>query len=377
MFSRRRARWYHILLIATFMVAIFLPGLDMLVGFDKTPVAGLTAPPPKITGLRSLASLPGQFKWYFNENFGLRPFLIHVNGVYKTKMLGLSSSNKVLLGKDGWLFYRDEHTLDDYRNLYPFTDDELTYWTNLYAKRQDFCQQRGITYLAIVPPNKASIYPEYLPDGWAPLNQPKRLDQLKTSMETNHPEVTFLDVREQLMARKNDALLYFPTDTHWNEVGAFVGYRQVMLALKETHPEIQVPEWGDMQIERRDSDGGDLARMLGTKFITPDPLVYPVIQPAREVTRVKDGSKLTVVVKDILRGEEGLVTHCADGELESAVVIHDSFGQAMIPLIARHFKRAVFIWTHDFQPELIEKEKPTVVIQEMAERITLNITPEI
>jgi hypothetical protein len=376
MFSRRRARWYHLLLVGTFILAIFLPGVDMVIGIDKTPVAGVTAPAPEFRGgIRGLLSLPGQFKYYFNENFGLRPFLIYTHGIYKTQILGISSSNKVVIGKDGWLYYRDEHTLDDYRNLYPYTEEELKYWSKIMGDRLAFLDERNIAYVTIMPPNKVSIYPEFLPEGWDPLDQPKRLDQMIERLAKDHPGLAFIDVRDQLRAKKDEQLLYFPTDTHWNEVGAVVGYRAVLQALQPKFPDLQIPDWSDITVQQEPNHGGDLARMLGTKFITEDPRIYPVIKPERTVTRVKDGSVLTVEVIDILRGEEGLVTHCADGEIGSAVIIHDSFGQAMIPLLARHFQRATFIWAHDFQPELIEKEKPDVVIQQMAERIPLNITP--
>ena len=377
MYSRRRAKWYHILLIGMFFFVILMPGIDMLVGIDRTPVAGTTAPFPEYRGgLRGLASLPGQFKWYFSDNFGFRPFFIQLHGLYKAHFWKASGSSKVLLGKEGWLYYRDEQTLDDYRNLYPFDEKSLGTWVDMLAARQRFCDARGIDYVFSISPNKPGIYPEYLPDGWAPLGRPKRLDQLQAAVARRLPSVRMVDVRPALLAARKDHLIYYETDTHWNQLGAFVGYREIMAALAQRYSDLDVPSLEDITIETEPSDGGDLARMMGLKFVTDEPLVTPVFPQARQVIREKDGTPLDVAVKDILKGEEGLVTLCEEGEIESAVVIHDSFGQALIPLLARHFKRATFVWSNSFEPELVEKEKPAVVIQQLVERRLVYWEPE-
>ncbi|CAN0586212.1 unnamed protein product, partial [Laminaria digitata] len=110
MLSRhRKSRWYARLLIASFLLMILLPTVDMIVGLDGTPVSRKTAPPPEMpSDLRSLAKLPGAFKWYFGENFGFRSYLIQLHGLYKTKVWGNSGSTRVLQGKQGWAYYRDD-----------------------------------------------------------------------------------------------------------------------------------------------------------------------------------------------------------------------------------------------------------------------------
>ena len=59
---------------------------------------------------------------------------------------------------------------------------------------------------------------------------------------------------------------------------------------------------------------------------------------------------------------------CPTGELESAVVVHDSFFRAVQPWLARHFRRSTFLRS-TFAPEVILEERPDVVIEEMIERV--------
>jgi hypothetical protein len=62
------------------------------------------------------------------------------------------------------------------------------------------------------------------------------------------------------------------------------------------------------------------------------------------------------------------ITERKNADIPRAVVIHDSFGEALIPFLAEHFGRATFAWRDRFEPDLILREKPNVVIQILVER---------
>jgi hypothetical protein len=55
-------------------------------------------------------------------------------------------------------------------------------------------------------------------------------------------------------------------------------------------------------------------------------------------------------------------------------MFHDSFGVRLIPFLSEHFARIVYSsgpadWRRNFDPQLVERERPQVVIQEIAERL--------
>lgn len=49
-------------------------------------------------------------------------------------------------------------------------------------------------------------------------------------------------------------------------------------------------------------------------------------------------------------------------------MFRDSFADLLIPLLSEHFQRIVFSWQYTFDRDIVEREKPDVVIQEMVER---------
>ena len=54
--------------------------------------------------------------------------------------------------------------------------------------------------------------------------------------------------------------------------------------------------------------------------------------------------------------------------LPRAVVYRDSFANNLVAMLSEHFSHALYLWTYDFHPQVIERERPDVVILEMGER---------
>ena len=62
------------------------------------------------------------------------------------------------------------------------------------------------------------------------------------------------------------------------------------------------------------------------------------------------------------------------GGLPRAVVFRDSFSNALIPYLSENFRRVLFVWTRDVEAKYVLREKPDIVIQEIAGRL-LDRTP--
>jgi len=59
---------------------------------------------------------------------------------------------------------------------------------------------------------------------------------------------------------------------------------------------------------------------------------------------------------------------CDKPGLPRAVVLRDSMAIPLIPLLSENFSRAVYVSSRSLDRELIEREKPDVVIEELVER---------
>ena len=70
-----------------------------------------------------------------------------------------------------------------------------------------------------------------------------------------------------------------------------------------------------------------------------------------------------------------LVTGIDDPSLPRAVIFRDSFTSALVPFLSEHFSRAVYLWQNDFDADVVTREHPDVVIQEIVGRHLYNFIP--
>lgn len=383
-----------IAIIVIFVAAIGLPLLDMVLGIDTTPSSENRelAPVPgaikaltqsdkgwsdRISGAKKhLGALPREVKLYTGDHFGFRNFLIRQHGEFKFNLLGVSSTHHVLLGKHDqstaddpagqWLYFNRYRVIDHYRATDLFNDEELEQWRLVLEQRQQWLAAKGIRYLVLIAPNKHSIYPEYLPDEINRVGERTRTDQLMAYL-SEHSNIEVIDSRPLLLkARKEqpDLRLFHRTDTHWNEVGAFLAYEAMAGRLADWFPAIKPMNWNDLTLRRSIEPAGDLSRLMGIQNRFKEHHLNLDPNPPR-VARVQ---------RD--QFEENRVESTLENpELPKLLLFRDSFGAALMPLLAQHFESATFIWTDQFNPRAVEETKPNVVISEMLERLLMRKPP--
>jgi hypothetical protein len=346
-------RYRDHILIGVFLMAISAPLAVQLAGnatssaaHEKRQLATLPAMPRSWAGGREY---PGKFAAYYGDRFGLRATLIRWHALALHHVFRMSPTDKVLEGRDGWLFYADDSSLEDYRSLTPFQPAELERWRKVLEEQHHWLAARGIKFVVVFACDKHVIYPEYLPAGYRRADVPYRVQVLADYLKRNS-RVKVVSLREPLLAGKATDRLYHRTDTHWNDRGAFIAYRELMGELVEYRPEnVMTPGW-------------DLARMMGLDDIIAeeDRRLVPV-QPRR--ARVMEEDR-----HDANWNQGRVALEINDAMLPKAVVFRDSFGSALIPFLAEHFRRSVFLWRYDFAADVIEQERPDVVIWLMTSR---------
>jgi alginate O-acetyltransferase complex protein AlgJ len=210
----------------------------------------------------------------------------------------------------------------------------------------------------VIPPNKETIYPENLPNDLARARPQSRLDQILDRLRRTHSAVHLLDLRPALLAAKSSGQIYFKTDTHWNDRGAYVAYVAIMEAVKDLLPNWNiVPQPRDNFIaESSPYVQGDLARMMDMSNDYPDEWLslrrkIPFTTPAGAMDP---------------RGIA--VTDVNDPTLPRLVFYHDSFAIALVPMLGPNFRRVFWSFNYELDPAAIEREKPDVVIDEFLER---------
>jgi hypothetical protein len=353
-------------IVVLFAVLVSMPLVGNLAGVDGADPATENremASFPKWTGTwASARRYPAGFQQWFEDHFAFRARLIRWYADSRMFVLGVSSSSSVLKGSDGWLFYADDGGIEDYANIEPLASSDLASWREALVRTRSWLQERGIGFVFTIAPDKAAIYPEFVPRSVHPVAVHSRTDQLLAAVADTR--VAAVDPRPELIGAKSRERLYFKTDTHWNDRGAWVAYRQIIEAVRRQVPATP-PPWSRSEFEAVDIEvpGQDLARMLGlARVLHETDLRLIPARPRR--ARVVDPAGITDPMSEV--GQ--LVTEIADARLPRAVIFRDSFGSRLAPLLSEHFRRAVYLWQNDFDAQVVLEERPDVVIQEIVGR---------
>ncbi len=272
---------------------------------------------------------------------------------------------KVIIGRDHWLIYTPENSLDDYQNAIPLSEGDLALIQKSLDDFSVHLRRQGMTLLVVIPPNKNTIYPEYVPGEIPIIGKESRLDQLLHYMEVNG-QTRILDLRPALLQAKQNRQVYYATDTHWNEAGMFIGYHEIVVALEQDYPQlIPLPE-SDFRISPPRQENLDLAQNIGTDLI------------AENVVKFLPKFDSHTTFKSLALGQRKItLSYNPDPSLPKAVIYHDSFFFPIMPFLSEHFSRAVYIQNYLggglWNISWVEEEKPNVVILEFSERYLQDI----
>jgi hypothetical protein len=367
-----RNRRADIALVVLFLAILAVPGLGLVLGLDRAQVSEAEmrrlADFPEWSWRRdAIAEWPDRFQRYFNDHFAFRNALIHLQAAVLWHGFHTSSSDTVIAGKGDWLFYADDGGIEDYVQAEPFTDAQLQQWQRTLERTRDWLNSRGTRFLFVLAPDKQMIYPELMPASLHRLHDRYRADQLLDYMRT-HSTLEILDLRPAILEAKSRELLYHHYDTHWNDRGALIGYQQITARLQRWFPSIQPLQRADF-VMSPSAPSGDKTTMLG--LVDEGKVTMPGLVPRR-------GWSSVVVWPEHPDpyGEDGtVVTETKPGSGLRAVMFRDSFSSRLIPFLSEHFTRIVYQWQNDFDADLVRRERPDVVIQEMVGRHLINFVP--
>lgn len=362
---------HSLVLSVAFFLLVSTPLLVMLLGpsidVSSTEKRRLAAKPQLGANLDDWLGYPARFEAYFNDRFGLRNSMIVANNYIATEMLGTSPVRKVIIGKEGWLYFAPTPILKAFRGLNSISKRTRERWATLIEARRDWLAERNIQYLFVVAPNKTSIYPQFLPAEFEGTGAITPLDQLAAHMEKN-TTVTFLDLRSSLIAASTSSQTYYKTDTHWNHFGAHIGYQQIVEATRQWFAQQTWLALESFEVKPSRKLPGGLVTMLGIpreeieertwasmncgKFVAPG---------LPEVSGYKMGYRYA---RGVLR------TQCADKPLR-VVVFRDSFFTAALPYFADQYGEVIYVWSffsEALMEKILETYQPDLVIEERVER---------
>ncbi len=361
-----------VLLALAFAVLLCLPLVGGIMGWDLTHDLGekrVLAECPTL-GQDPLDTIPEKFEAFYQDHFGFRNGLIQGHNWIRYKLCKGSSFGKVLFGKDGWLFLTKSGILPDFLGQNHMTTAELDAWKDALEQRQRWLDERGIRYLFVIAPNKATIYPEMLPDHIQRGRGKSRMDQLLDYLR-GHSTVDFIDLRPALLQAKTSGLIYHPLDSHWTDRGAFIAYQEICKRVCGWFADFQ-PLSSDRFELAVGKEATDLSMMLGLgRELARDAEIWIPRSP-RAATHMpltipqQYASSRNVMPEDQVTMENASGTH-------RLLMFHDSFavrGSLREDLGECFYRSAFTSILPDAQSLelLVGQEHPDIVIEELVER---------
>ena len=312
---------------------------------------------PFPTTIGDIFFLPRETKFYFAHDFPPRHALTRLHRKAMSGLLGEQTEfGEVILGNNGWMFLGPALFNGD------LPQGILRERLETHERRAQFCQQLGISYYVVPAPAKENLYVEHLPIRLQRfIDRSLEVTQLQRYLSTKSDDINCVYLLNRLRKWKTKGKLFFKTDVHWNDLGAFAASQE---AMRQILPDLGFPpppRNTPYDISFQKTPGGNEAQILGIRNKVEE--TYPELKvlDGRNPTLV-DGRPIKVDAINFLNFDRtGVHTVCPEGEIASGMVFHDSFGAALAPFLGRYFKSCSFYW-QEFSDELVRKKRPLVII---------------
>ena len=280
-----------------------------------------------------------------------------------------SDIEKVVVGKNGWLFYSGENNIKIATEEYPdFDEGELKDICQKQIETQQRLAEQGIEYVLILPPSKVSIYPEYLKGNFAVTRTP--VDILADYLE-EHSDIKVIRLKTALLKEKeySDSLLYFKTDSHWNAYGYYIAYNALVDKLNEWHINESTSAEVDFAEEAYMHDLTGMLVESNEKYYENNISDCRILNAtATQITTGEMYDKVQKYISDkAIR--HGTYYENSNRDLGSFIVFGDSmFMNRLERLMAENCSNLTCIWSYNITQEAINLFTPDVVFMEVTER---------
>jgi len=324
-------------------------------------------------GLHGMKLYPAAYEAFFRDHFVFRPRIMREHAHFVYRYFRRSPvPEQADLGRDGWIYFskKDRKIYEGRKTL---TNDQVNLIVKeLHSRAADY-RARGIRFYLCFVPMTQEIYPEYLPDNYYRSKDGTQTDKVVAAIKQD-PTLNYIDLKQILINEKKTARVYRKTDNHWNSLGSFYAYSAILERMKQDFPALKPLRKSDIRFKRVINHGEDLANLVGLSDVTEeDDVNAEIISP-----RAHAGRKAGYVPVDWFPYKDVYedVSVVDDSTLPKLFVIRDSFFTLTIGYIRENFSKTVAIWdAWMYQPnyDLIEKEKPDIVLLMMVESNIGNI----
>ena len=283
-----------------------------------------------------------ELEQYVSRNFAFRTQAISMFTSFKRNVFASSAVNDVIIGNNGYLYYKD--TAADYSGLNQFTDRELYNIKKTLELMEEYVESKGGEFLFAIAPNKNSLY-DYMPYNYIKGQDSSNATRLMETLDN----VSYVDLFKMFEGKNEE--LYFKTDTHWNDKGAYYAYEAMQKGLGNEYIDFLSTEYA---MEK--THVGDLTNML-----------YPNSQPTEYRYKFASKNKFKVLTRTRSYEQAYIETYNEQGE-NSLLMFRDSFANNLIEYMSNTYEYGIYDKNLPYDMTLMDKYESNVVIVSIAER---------
>lgn len=314
---------------------------------------------------------PKQLEDYFNDRFYFRYQAINLNKNLRYFLTqNLYQSGNTVLDKKNNVIYNDS-----FFGIPRITLDHTNTTTLNLQKINNFCKSNNIKFYIVIVPRRADFikyntfdikkkYPQKYKDYITDI-----IDNIK-----NKTDINVIYPYEEMLKENKENLVYYKTDHHWTDSGAFITYQKLMNEIKKSYPDFQFLSKKDFNL----SYNKKVSHILGGQFHSgtmlrntgvSDVIINKILDYKYLYFEHPDKKKLKIQKKaQILKNSQKYGFHYmySNGYDKKVIILGDSFVFAFVKFLPFTFKDLlVYINTSMSYSEFkdtIKEYKPDILI---------------
>lgn len=343
-----------IIFLSVFFLLIFLPMSHISTAEKSDEENRNLAARPPLRDFYDTNDYALKFEAWFNDHFYLRKNLIQIYE-YMEDPFFKKGNKRVLIGKENWLFYKGDQSERNFANMDLLSNEELQAIAQYLTDINTWAKNHGKNFYYMICPDKNKIYGEFYPyqKKMRPDSE-SRAYQLIAYLKEN-TSIRIVYPYENLHQQKSFGhLLYWKNDTHWNPLGAYVGYRELLKSIQKSY---KIKPFVFTKSAYKTNPKGDLTAMFSRSKKDQQSKYF---LPQMEDLATCEGEE---------KNFQCLNTQALNKE--RIAVFRDSYSIAMIPYFNATFSNALYQWRYDIRRSDLKyiQDHADIIILEQVERL--------
>lgn len=342
-------KYFNLLNIIIFAFAISLPLLFTSFAGGKLSESEnrYLAKFPEISNLSGIKNqnFRSEFELWLNDNIGFREYASVCKKIVLLKAFNEFPEKEkgVIKGSDDWLYLMPDSEIQKYQNRNPLSSKDLSNLELKFIKISEYFKSKNIGFTVMMWPIKANMYPEYMDLNIIKHGKKWNLLNLNDYFSKNEKFDFYVPYKELLESKKKHQIYYKSADrSHWNNYGAFIGYKALMTRAKIHLPNLKILNESDFNIKEVDKE----TYILNKFFATEKDYEFTLKKANTAVSDKTFFDKINYQTKDIYKSYNYYKNQNKD--LPKAIIVGDSFiWMFMLPNISESFSEVVFIHYSD------------------------------